>query len=112
MATFNDYFPGRFMAASDLDGDLLVVIDRIEKETFPNDGSTKPVMFFRGHERGLVVNKTNITMPPRQPMLFDPGTRATRLERLPKVLSFAGCWSSESITVISDLIGHYFWQRV
>ena len=59
MATYNDYFPGRFMTASDLDGDLPVIIERIEKETFQDDGKTKPVVFFRGHEKGLVLNKTN-----------------------------------------------------
>ena len=59
MATYKDYFPGRFMAASDLEGELPVIIDRIEKETFEGDGKTKPVAFFRGHEKGLVLNKTN-----------------------------------------------------
>jgi hypothetical protein len=51
-------FPGQFIKAADLQGKRVsVVIDRVEMEDI--GGETKPVVHFRGKERGLVLNKTN-----------------------------------------------------
>ena len=51
-------FPGQFIKAADLQGKRVgVVIDHVEMEDI--GGETKPVVHFRGKERGLVLNKTN-----------------------------------------------------
>lgn len=51
-------FPGQYIKAADLQGKRVqVVIDRVEMEDI--GGETKPVLHFRGKERGLVLNKTN-----------------------------------------------------
>lgn len=62
MAHIDDFFPSRFLKASDLQGrDIKVFIDHVEAEDFENDGKTerKPVVFFQGKEKGIVLNKTN-----------------------------------------------------
>ena len=52
----DDVFPSKYLKASDLQGrEAQVVIDRVVRE----DGIDKPVMYFQGKEKGLVVNKTN-----------------------------------------------------
>ena len=51
-------FPGQFIKAADLQGKRVsVVIDHVEMEDI--GGETKPVVHFRGKERGFVLNKTN-----------------------------------------------------
>ena len=51
-------FPGQYIKAADLQGKRVqVVIDHVEMEDI--GGETKPVLHFRGKERGLVLNKTN-----------------------------------------------------
>jgi hypothetical protein len=53
-----DIFPGKYLRAADLDGrEPIVTIDRVEVETLGDD--SKPVMYFTGKEKGLVMNKTN-----------------------------------------------------
>lgn len=51
-------FPGMYLKAADLDGKRVgVVIDKVEMEDI--GGETKPILHFKGKERGLVLNKTN-----------------------------------------------------
>ena len=51
-------FPGNYLKAADLQSqDVKVVMDRIVIEEI--GGEHKPVIYFQGHERGLVCNKTN-----------------------------------------------------
>lgn len=51
-------FPSKYLGAPDLQGrDLTVTVDRIDMETIGTD--RKPVMYFRGGRKGLVLNKTN-----------------------------------------------------
>lgn len=51
-------FPGNYIKAADLQGKrVAVVIDHVEMEDI--GGETKPVVHFRGKDRGLVLNKTN-----------------------------------------------------
>ena len=55
-------FPSKYIKASDLgESKVLVTIDRIEVENVGTGGQkeTKPVAFFRGKDKGLVLNKTN-----------------------------------------------------
>lgn len=51
-------YPGQYIKAADLQKQHVnVVIERVEMEQVGKD--TKPVVFFRGKQRGLVLNKTN-----------------------------------------------------
>jgi hypothetical protein len=51
-------FPSEFLRAQDLQGrSVNVVIDRVELRDI--GGDPKPVVFFMGKTRGLVLNKTN-----------------------------------------------------
>src|SRR5262249_49284118 len=51
-------YPSKYVSASDLNGrNVSVIIARAEMEKLGNDH--KPVLYFRGKEKGLVLNKTN-----------------------------------------------------
>ena len=51
-------FPGQYLKVADLQGKrVTVVIDHVEMEDI--GGETKPVLHFRGKNRGVVLNKTN-----------------------------------------------------
>jgi len=53
-------FPSNNLKASDLgDKSPVVTIDRIEVEPIGRDKEMKPVIYFQGKEKGLVLNKTN-----------------------------------------------------
>jgi hypothetical protein len=66
MATMQDFFPSRFLSASDLKGKTVhATIDKISVEEFENDGrkQTKPVITFREKNlKPLVTNKTNFAI--------------------------------------------------
>ncbi len=56
----NTAFPSKFIKAADLKGqDVTVTIARFAMESVDDDGELKPVLYFQGHQRGLVLNKTN-----------------------------------------------------
>lgn len=58
MASIHDEFPSKYLKASDLQGDAVKVkIREVVRETVGTD--TKPIMYFMGKEKGLVLNKTN-----------------------------------------------------
>ena len=60
MANINDAFPSNYIKASDLKGGQpVVVIDRIEFEPVGQKKEMKPILYFEGKEKGLVLNKTN-----------------------------------------------------
>lgn len=51
-------FPSEFLRAADLQGrQIEVVMDRVEMKEI--GGDQKPVLYFEGKQRGLVLNKTN-----------------------------------------------------
>jgi hypothetical protein len=53
-------FPSAYLKASDLGSNAPVVtIDRIEVEPVGRDKEMKPIVYFVGKEKGLVLNKTN-----------------------------------------------------
>lgn len=53
-----DAFPSKWLKADDLKGRRLkVVIDRVQLETISDE--EKPVMYFRGKDKGMVMNQTN-----------------------------------------------------
>ncbi len=54
----SDAFPSNYLKAADLhDRNVMVVIDRVQMEDIGDDH--KPVLYFQGKEKGLVMNKTN-----------------------------------------------------
>lgn len=56
----NDAFPSHYLKASDLgDAQPLVTIDRVEIEAVGRDKEMKPVVYFTGKDKGIVLNKTN-----------------------------------------------------
>jgi len=65
MANIDDFYPSKYLRASDLKGkEVDVTIDRVEAEEFEQDGEkrNKPVVHFRNNGiKPLVCNKTNAT---------------------------------------------------
>jgi hypothetical protein len=54
----NSCYPGTYLKAADLMGKTVkCVIDRVQMEVVGEED--KPVMYFQGKEKGLVLNKTN-----------------------------------------------------
>jgi hypothetical protein len=57
-----DFWESRyFKAADDLDQPLVLTIEKVKRETLKNGDreDTKPVAYFEGTEKGLVLNMTN-----------------------------------------------------
>lgn len=62
MPNINDLYPSRYLKQSDLKGTTPVVtMDRLAIETLGEgeEAENKPVLYFAGKEKGLVLNKTN-----------------------------------------------------
>ena len=57
----SEAFPSNYLKAADLRGEnVTVTIERVAMEEI-SGGEHKPVVYFEGKERGLVLNKTNGT---------------------------------------------------
>lgn len=55
----NSVFPSNYIKADDLKGrDVTVIIERVDVVTM-DDKKVKPCVYFRGKEKGLLLNKTN-----------------------------------------------------
>jgi len=62
MPNINELYPSNYLKVSDLQGaSPTVTIETIKIETLGQgeDSENKPVAYFRGKEKGLVLNKTN-----------------------------------------------------
>jgi hypothetical protein len=60
MRTIDDFFPSRFLKASDLKGQRRVLtISKITSEEIGRDKTRKPVVYFQKCTKGLPLNKTN-----------------------------------------------------
>jgi len=56
----NDTFPSKHLKASDLKGAIVpVTISHLEIEEIGQKKDKKPVLYFAGKDKGLVLNKTN-----------------------------------------------------
>jgi hypothetical protein len=56
----SDAYPSNYLKAADLQGrNILLKMDRVEIEKIGED--EKPVLFFVGKQKGVVLNKTNST---------------------------------------------------
>lgn len=54
----SETFPSHYLKASDLQGRTVrVVMDRVEIEKLGDD--MKPILYFKGKDKGMVLNKTN-----------------------------------------------------
>lgn len=54
----SEEFPSKYLKAADLQGrEVRVTIGNVEREKMGDD--TKPVVYFKGKEKGVVLNKTN-----------------------------------------------------
>jgi hypothetical protein len=54
----SEIFPSKYLKASDLGGrEIKVIMQNVEIEKLGDD--EKPVLYFKGKEKGLVLNKTN-----------------------------------------------------
>ena len=56
----NDLFPSRYLSGMDLQGPQNVIIDRVITETFKSfktdADETKPVIYFRGTSKGVIMS--------------------------------------------------------
>lgn len=60
MADIRDAFPSKYLKASDLKGKPVAVrIKRVDYEPVGQDKQVKPILYFIGKDKGLVLNKTN-----------------------------------------------------
>ena len=60
MDVLEEFFPSKHLKAADLQGrEVRVTIARVEREKFGDD--MKPVVYFNGKEKGVVLNKGNTT---------------------------------------------------
>lgn len=60
MANIDDAFPSKYLKAGDLKGsEPVVAIDRVDYELIGQQRDRKAVIYFKGKEKGLVLNKTN-----------------------------------------------------
>jgi hypothetical protein len=56
----SEAFPSKYLRAADLHGRTAkVVIDRVEMESVVQNEPAKLVLYFKGKEKGVVLNKTN-----------------------------------------------------
>lgn len=54
----NDVYPSKYLKADDLQGrEVRVVMSNVEMEKIGDDN--KPVLYFKGKDKGVVLNKTN-----------------------------------------------------
>ena len=60
MPSIHSAFPSNYIRAVDLGTHrVTVTVSHLRMEDVGGDGEKKPVLYFQGKERGLVLNKTN-----------------------------------------------------
>jgi len=55
----SDFYKSRYLKAKDLDGPTVVTISEVTSETFKNSSEPKPLVYFKGVQKPLILNKTN-----------------------------------------------------
>lgn len=87
----NDAFPSKYITAADLRGqDHTVTIQDVQMGEVGRNNETKPILFFTGKPKGMVMNKTNGNMIAST---LGPDTDAWRGHSItiyPSVTSFDG----------------------
>lgn len=65
MPSINDFFPSKWLKASDIPpAGITLTIAGLKEEEIESDKKL-PVIYFQGHSKGLVLNKTNSQMAGR-----------------------------------------------
>ena len=60
MTKVSEAFPGKYLKAADLNNRTVkATIEKVEFEEIGQDKRQKPVLYFKGAEKGIVLNKTN-----------------------------------------------------
>ena len=60
MPTMDELFPSNYLKAADLENKTVKVkIDKIVFEEIGQDKQSKPILYFDGVKKGMVLNKTN-----------------------------------------------------
>lgn len=58
----NEAFPSKYLKASDIPEEgQTVIISAVAEEEVGRDKEVRPVLYFEGEEKGIVLNKTNAT---------------------------------------------------
>jgi hypothetical protein len=57
----NEAFPSKYLKAADIEGSPIVTIAGIENEEVGKDKEVRPVLYFEGEDKGIILNKTNAT---------------------------------------------------
>lgn len=85
----SDVFPSNYLKAADLNGRTVrVTMDRVEVEQIGTD--RKPVLYFQGKEKGVVLNKTNAS---NIALMFGENMddwRGSEVELFPAMVDFQG----------------------
>lgn len=56
----SEAFPSNYLSAVDLQGrPVTVIMGAVEREPIGNNKDIKPVLYFQGKNKGMVLNKTN-----------------------------------------------------
>lgn len=89
MANINDLYPSKFLKHSDLRGRTVKLkIARFDVEKIGDD--TKPVIYFDGKEKGLVLNKTNAQVVASRYSPETSGWIGKEIELRPDKTQYAG----------------------
>jgi len=60
MPEIDQLFPSKFLKTADLDGhEVTVTIERVAVEAAGKRQQSKPVLYFVGKKKGLILNRTN-----------------------------------------------------
>jgi hypothetical protein len=58
----NDAYPSKYLRADDLQNrEITVIIDHVVMEEIGQEKQMKPALYFRGKQKGVILNKTNAT---------------------------------------------------
>lgn len=61
MANINESFPSKYLKAADIEGTPTITIADIAFEEVGKDKDVRPILYYDGEEKGIVLNKTNAT---------------------------------------------------
>ena len=61
MANINDSFPSKYLKAADIEGTPTVTIADIAFEAVGKENEIRPILYYEGEAKGIVLNKTNAT---------------------------------------------------
>ena len=91
MANINQLFPSKYLKAEDVKAGVTVTIAGMKMEKVAEGEADKPVIYFHGKQKGLVLNKTNAQMIAHITGSFDTDEWANKMVYLhSEPVSFQG----------------------